>query len=79
MKNLAERMSQWLSKPVVDQSGLTGSYDFEALLIPEDSSPGMELNDSLDEALKRLGLQLSKGSSLIQALVVDLASPPGNN
>jgi len=79
MSNLASRLSQWLSKPVVDQTGLTGSYDFLVVLNPNEIKSELVLGDNLFESLKELGLQLKTSTGMIQTLVIDQASFPSDN
>jgi uncharacterized protein (TIGR03435 family) len=62
---LAETLPNWMNKPVVDETGLTGLYDFE--LEYRDDGPAM-LRDGLKE---KYGLVLTPAKRTIKMLVVE--------
>jgi uncharacterized protein (TIGR03435 family) len=61
---LAERLPNWLKKPVVDETGLGGVYDFDL----EYRSDGEEM---LREGLKKYGLAVVAGQRKVKMLVVE--------
>jgi uncharacterized protein (TIGR03435 family) len=81
MVDLAARLSHWLSKPVVDKTGLVGSYDFQ-VIVPsssDDTDSGLAVNNNLFESLGELGLSLKKSTGLVQTLIIKQASLPSAN
>jgi uncharacterized protein (TIGR03435 family) len=72
MALLAAKLSRWLDCPVVDRTGLSGSYDFK---IANDS----EELASIRGSLQRLGLKLEPGKGPVDAIVVDGAQRPTPN
>jgi uncharacterized protein (TIGR03435 family) len=78
----------YLSNPVVDQTGLKGSWDFEIKWMPRGTTApaaaaGVEHISVFDAADKQLGLKLQPDKSSIPVIVVDsvnqkpTANPPG--
>jgi len=65
----------WLveQRPVIDQTGLTGSYDF---MLTWDDGFGPSLFTALTE---QLGLRLKPGKVTVSAFVVDSAQRPTKN
>jgi uncharacterized protein (TIGR03435 family) len=91
MKSLADFLTRQLSRPVLDKTGLTGSYDFALDWVadaPQTSSPdspnGVTLpgipGASLFTALQQqLGLKLEPGKSPIEIIVIDHVEKPSGN
>ena len=68
--------------PVIDQTGLTGVYDFELSWNPDDAKPGAgtDAGPSMVTAIKeQLGLQLKRGKGEVEVVVVDSAEKPSTN
>jgi uncharacterized protein (TIGR03435 family) len=76
MKFLAEQLSPWLGRPVLDRTGLTGSYDFR--LGPEDPS-NHDMVAAIIADMNRLGLKLKGGKGPIRTIVIDHANTPTEN
>jgi uncharacterized protein (TIGR03435 family) len=84
---LVERLADdWLSnlivdRPVLDQTGLTGKYDFRLVAIPDSRSRNS--TDPADisgfMAVGELGLKLAPQKARIDILVVDHVEKPGEN
>ena len=81
---LANILKNQLGGPVVDDTGLSGTYDFGLIyerpnhankIPPDDVVPAPPLN----EAIKDLGLRLEKGKAPVEVLVVDHAEKPSAN
>jgi uncharacterized protein (TIGR03435 family) len=81
-----------LDRPVVDQTGLTGKYDFNLTFVPDDSQfhgrlpipitkvpDGVEEPPGLFEAIQRLGLKLEPKKTLTDVLVLDHVEKPSAN
>jgi uncharacterized protein (TIGR03435 family) len=91
MKYFAFRLSQSLDRPVVDQTGLSGDYDFE-LSYTRDLPPGIPENAQLNgvpidtsgpnifAALpQQLGLKLEPKKGPVSIFVIDHAEKPAEN
>jgi uncharacterized protein (TIGR03435 family) len=72
----ARQLGNKLRRPVVDQTGLTGSYDFH--LAPFDPE-NTDYQLSVFESTKRLGLDLKAGKGPIETIVIDSVSKPTEN
>jgi len=80
MGSLADMVSRFSEKPIVDQSGIEGQYDFDLVLSPEALRPGRgggmpeptaEGAGTLYEAFGRYGLKLEPRKAPITMVVVD--------
>ncbi|MDE3198539.1 MAG: TIGR03435 family protein [Acidobacteriota bacterium] len=71
--NFAEYLSEKLSSPVIDQTGLTGAYSIHLEWTPDTvASPGVDAGPSLFTAVReQLGLRLRAGKMSVKLLVVD--------
>ncbi len=93
MTNLAYKLSVQLDRPVVDQTGLMGKYNFQLSWSPEagpcstqthidNSDVGARAADgpSLFTAIQeQLGLKLESQKGPVEVLVVDLVEQPSEN
>jgi uncharacterized protein (TIGR03435 family) len=77
MPKLAVRLSEWLERPVTDQTGLSGSFDFEYK--PGDVDNNADITGFLLTAMKALGLDLKAGKGSIQTIVIDHIERPSPN
>jgi uncharacterized protein (TIGR03435 family) len=76
MGDLAESLSEHLDRPVLDQTGLTGTYVF-SLPLPHGSRVGAnEGVPSVAESVSALGLKLAPGKTLVDGLLVQHIEPP---
>jgi uncharacterized protein (TIGR03435 family) len=78
MSQLATRMSDWLERPVQDQTGLQGSFDFESRT-GDDSHVRIDVDSSIIASLNGLGLKLKSSKGLVEAIVVDHVEKPSAN
>jgi len=91
MEYFAWRLGQLVDRPVVDQTGLKGGYDFE-LSFTRDLPPGFNENTRLNgepldtsgptlfEALRQqLGLKLEAQKAPVGIMVIDHAEKPSEN
>jgi uncharacterized protein (TIGR03435 family) len=77
-----------LSRPVIDQTGINGRYDFDLEFVPEEGQFGLaEWKASPDHPVpglfaaveEQLGLKLEATRGPVNALVVDKAGKPSEN
>jgi uncharacterized protein (TIGR03435 family) len=79
LRSLTDMLSRQLNRPVLDQTGLHGVFDYELEWAPEPKSPvsGEEIREtgaSIFTALQeQLGLKLEARKAPIETLVVDRA------
>ena len=76
MHELATRISNVLKRPVVDQTGLSGSFDFECR--PGDTASA-EVSDTVFDSVRGFGLKLTPATVPVEMLVIDHAEPPTDN
>lgn len=80
---LAAGLSRTLGRTVVDETGLTGSYDINLHWNPDDTLPAVadrSADPSFFTALQeQLGLTLEAGKGPVEVLVVDQAEKPSEN
>ncbi len=69
--NLAQEIGGLMDRPVIDQTGIMGSYDFH--LLPFDTS-NTDMNTAIFKDMERLGLKLKPGKGLVETVVIDSAS-----
>jgi len=73
---------QMLQAPVVDRTGLNGSYDVNVRYIPDDrkADPNAPFGPTFEQVLlEELGLRLEKGKGKIEVLVIDHMEEPSEN
>jgi bla regulator protein blaR1 len=90
---LAQALSNIVVRPVLDQTGLTGKYDFELKWSPDQSSPNSAVGEPLpvgaagDSNLpniftaleEQLGLKLESAKGPVEVIVIDRVEKPGEN
>jgi uncharacterized protein (TIGR03435 family) len=92
MNSFADDLSSWggVDRPVVDRTGLTGTFDYVIEFMPETPpggappGPGAEKPDGMgatfESALsKQLGLKLVKGTADVKSYVIDHLEAPSEN
>ncbi len=79
MPELTYRMSSWLERPVIDRTGLQGSFDFEVQDGDQDSNSSIELATSILTSLKGLGLDLKAAKGPVETIVIDNVERPSAN
>jgi uncharacterized protein (TIGR03435 family) len=77
MPDLARRLSRYLGRPVLDHTGLTGSYDFRTEYRPEGERP--DVVSMIFTSLQELGLKLEASKGPIEAIVIEHAEKPSAN
>jgi uncharacterized protein (TIGR03435 family) len=82
MEQLVSSLTGQLRVPIVDGTGLTGTYDAHLQFLPDerkldaDAPPVASLADALRE---ELGLRLEKGKAPVEVLVIDHIEKPSEN
>jgi uncharacterized protein (TIGR03435 family) len=73
MERLADRLTNIGDRPVLDQTGLTGKYDFSLVAVPEYRSLGRSdpADIPVNIAVGELGLKLIPRKARIGILAVD--------
>jgi uncharacterized protein (TIGR03435 family) len=82
MSDLALLLKFFMDRPVVDQTGLAGRYDFQLKWTFDDSRvpPGSNAPPSLFTAIQeQIGLKLEAKKALTDVLVVDSVKHPSAN
>jgi uncharacterized protein (TIGR03435 family) len=72
------RLIPWLKsmtkeRPIVDETGLTGTYDFKLQWLPDDDQPTVALFPALQE---QLGLKMEVRNAPVEVLMIDHAEKP---
>jgi uncharacterized protein (TIGR03435 family) len=79
MLQLAERLSGYLGRPVVDRTGLEGSYDFKYRYAESGDYTESETFSCIFASIKALGLELKAGKGPVETIVIDHVEPPTPN
>jgi uncharacterized protein (TIGR03435 family) len=79
MPGLASALTGILGRPVRDQTGLTGSYDFKLDYAPDMDNAATESGPSVFTAVQELGLKLASGKGPVEVLVIDHVEKPSAN
>ena len=77
MKDFAGSLARQLGRPVVDNTGATGEFDFDLTWSPDQTS-----NDSVPSiftALQALGLRLVSTKGPVEGIVIDRIERPSEN
>lgn len=73
---LASRLSQYLQLPVLNETGVTGSYDYH---LPPNDPENHDQTAAVLGVVARLGLKIKRGRGPIQTLVIDHVEQPSEN
>lgn len=77
MQLLASRLSAYLEHPVLDRTGLKGSFDFKYEYHSGDAQP--DVVASILTAVQGLGLKLEPAKGPVETFVIDHAEKPAEN
>ncbi|SPF38684.1 conserved exported hypothetical protein [Candidatus Sulfopaludibacter sp. SbA4] len=77
MPLLATRLSRYLERPVLDQTGLKGSFDFKVAYQSDDPHP--DIVSSILTSVQGLGLKLEAARGPVETIVIDHAEKPSGN
>ena len=73
---LAQRLSGYLRLPVLNETGITGSYDY---YLPPDDPDNQDVATAVLRVVDRLGLKIKRGRGPIKTLVIDHVEQPSEN
>jgi len=77
MPQLAARLSRFVNCPVLDRTGLKGSFDFEYRI--GDAHNDDDIPGTLFAAMKAIGLNLASEKGPVETIVIDQAEQPSLN
>jgi len=78
MPQLAVCLSGYLRRPILDQTGIQGSFNFESPgIAPYD--PESDATSFIFDSLQRIGLKLTSGKGPVETIVIDSAQKPSEN
>jgi uncharacterized protein (TIGR03435 family) len=70
---LALRLGRYLQLPMLNQTGVTGSYDF---YLPPDDPENHDMVTAVYDVAERLGLKIKRGRGPVETLVIDHLEQP---
>jgi uncharacterized protein (TIGR03435 family) len=73
---MAQMFSRYLQLPVLNQTGITGSYDY---YLPPDDPDNEDMTNAVLNVVDRLGLKLKRSHGTIQNLIIDHIEKPSEN
>jgi uncharacterized protein (TIGR03435 family) len=73
---LATRLSGYLQLPVLNQTEITGLYDFS---LPANDPENQDVVSAVSSVVDRLGLKLKRGRGPVETLVIDHVEAPTGN
>ncbi|MGD0496938.1 MAG: M56 family metallopeptidase [Bryobacteraceae bacterium] len=76
MPQLAARLSAWLQHPVLDRTGLKGSFDFK---VDNSGDPAPDQISGILTSVQEIGLKLKAGRGPVETIVIDHAEKPSAN
>ena len=81
IEELVKQLEQLgIDRPVVDKTGLTGTYDFRLVVTPEFRSHSVsDLDVTTSTALREFGLKLESQKAPIEIVVIDQIKKPTEN
>jgi uncharacterized protein (TIGR03435 family) len=77
MPELAARLSDFIRRPVQDQTGLAGTYDFEYRTGNDD--PDSSATVGIIKSMQEIGLKLAQGKGPVETIVIDHIERPTEN
>jgi uncharacterized protein (TIGR03435 family) len=79
MPQLTARLSSWLGRPVTDETGIKGSFDFEFHSGEDDPNSSTDTIDSILRSVKGIGLNLKSSRGPVETIVIDHVEQPSPN
>jgi uncharacterized protein (TIGR03435 family) len=82
MPELAKQLSIFLERPVIDKTGITGSFDFESKVGESDPNGPATQEDATAlfiTAIHGLGLKITDAKGPVESVVIDGAEQPSPN
>lgn len=74
MSLLASTLSQYLERPVLDETGIDGSFDFRYEYVVDDPHP--DIAATIVTSVEEIGLKLKAGKAPMETIVIDQAEKP---
>ena len=82
MALVADRLSRYLEHPVIDKTGISGSFDFKFQNEGYDSNADFTHDDVISSILtsvREIGLELTPANGPIETIVIDHVEKPTSN
>jgi uncharacterized protein (TIGR03435 family) len=79
MSQLATRLSGWVGCPVLNKTGLNGSFDFDDEDDSGDSASNTDRTSLIITSLNTLGLKLRQSKGPVETLMIDHVEKPSAN
>ena len=80
LHSLPSMLARELDRPVVDQTGLTGNYDFTLQFAPAvGADPDSQAPSIFTAVQEQLGLKLEPAKAPLDVLVIDHVEQPSEN
>jgi uncharacterized protein (TIGR03435 family) len=79
MSELAARLSDRLRRPVLDQTGLKGSYDFKYQYLDPFEEERPDVIYTILKSVQEIGLKLDPGRGPVETIVIDHVEKPSAN
>jgi uncharacterized protein (TIGR03435 family) len=77
MEDLARRLSRYMGRPVLDRTGLSGSFDFRSEYFSDDARP--DVITMILACVQDIGLKLESSKGPVEAIVIEHAGKPSAN
>lgn len=77
MPILASRLSRYLARPVFDQTGISGFFDFKYQYASDDQHPDVVSN--ILSSVQEIGLKLESAKGPVETIVIESATKPSEN
>ena len=77
MEDLAKRLSRYLGGPVLDRTGLSGSFDFRSEYSSDDELP--DVITMILASVRDIGLKLEASKGPVDGIVIEHAEKPSAN
>jgi uncharacterized protein (TIGR03435 family) len=79
MPLLATRLSRYFRRPVVDETGLKGVFDFQYDYYHGDEKSDEDLDASIITSLQEIGLKIKAAKGPVETIVIDHVERPSAN
>jgi uncharacterized protein (TIGR03435 family) len=77
MPILASRLSRYLERPVLDQTGITGFFDFKFAYAPDEPHP--DVLSAILASAQGIGLKLASSRGPVETITIDHVEKPSSN
>ncbi len=77
MDDLAKRLSPYLGRPVLNRTGISGSFDFRSEYSSEDARP--DVITMILVSVQDIGLKLETSKGPVDGIVLDHVDKPSAN